>query len=141
MGKYLVNVTSTDQGLQGVAAKGGSAREKAARDAAQSAGGLARLLLLRLRRKRRGRRSRTSPTTCRRRRWPWPWARVAARHGADDGAHAADDIDKAAKKTRRLRATRELTHVIPSAQGVAGQGRRDRHVTRAGRWRRRRPPR
>jgi uncharacterized protein with GYD domain len=39
MGKYLLNVTYTHQGLKGVTAKGGSAREKAARDAAQSAGG------------------------------------------------------------------------------------------------------
>jgi uncharacterized protein with GYD domain len=39
MAKYLLNVTYTHQGLKGVAAKGGSAREKAARDAAESVGG------------------------------------------------------------------------------------------------------
>jgi uncharacterized protein with GYD domain len=39
MAKYLVHVTYTAQGLQGVAAKGGTAREKAARAAAESLGG------------------------------------------------------------------------------------------------------
>ena len=39
MAKYLVQVKYTHQGVQGVAAKGGTAREKAAREAAQSLGG------------------------------------------------------------------------------------------------------
>jgi uncharacterized protein with GYD domain len=39
MPKYLVQVNYTLQGLQGVAAKGGTAREKAAREAAESLGG------------------------------------------------------------------------------------------------------
>ena len=39
MAKYLHNVSYTHQGLKGVAAKGGSAREKAARDAVESVGG------------------------------------------------------------------------------------------------------
>lgn len=39
MAKYLLQVSYTHQGLKGVATKGGSAREKAATDAAQSVGG------------------------------------------------------------------------------------------------------
>ena len=39
MAKYLLHVHYTLQGLKGVAAKGGTAREKAAREAAESAGG------------------------------------------------------------------------------------------------------
>jgi uncharacterized protein with GYD domain len=39
MAKYLLQVNYTLQGLQGVAAKGGTAREKAAREAAESLGG------------------------------------------------------------------------------------------------------
>jgi uncharacterized protein with GYD domain len=39
MPKYMVHVNYTLQGLQGVAAKGGTAREKAAREAAESLGG------------------------------------------------------------------------------------------------------
>ncbi len=39
MAKYLVQVTYTAQGLQGVAAKGGTVREKAARAAVESLGG------------------------------------------------------------------------------------------------------
>ncbi|HLN43151.1 MAG TPA: GYD domain-containing protein [Acidimicrobiales bacterium] len=39
MAKYLLHVNYTLQGLKGVAAQGGSAREKAAREAAQSVGG------------------------------------------------------------------------------------------------------
>ncbi len=39
MAKYLLQVSYTHQGLKGVATKGGSAREKAAKDAAQSVGG------------------------------------------------------------------------------------------------------
>ncbi len=39
MAKYLLQVTYTQQGLKGVATKGGSAREKAATEAAQSVGG------------------------------------------------------------------------------------------------------
>jgi uncharacterized protein with GYD domain len=39
MAKYLVQVNYTLQGLQAVMAKGGSAREKAAREAAESLGG------------------------------------------------------------------------------------------------------
>jgi len=39
MAKYLLHVNYTLQGLKGVAAQGGSAREKAATEAAQSVGG------------------------------------------------------------------------------------------------------
>ena len=39
MAKYLLEVRYTHEGLQGVVAKGGSARLKAATDAAKSAGG------------------------------------------------------------------------------------------------------
>ena len=39
MAKYMLHVHYTLQGLKGVAAQGGTAREKAAREAAQSLGG------------------------------------------------------------------------------------------------------
>ena len=39
MAKYLLQVTYTSEGLKGVASKGGTAREKAARAAAESLGG------------------------------------------------------------------------------------------------------
>jgi uncharacterized protein with GYD domain len=39
MAKYLLQVNYTLDGIKGVAAKGGSAREKAARDAVESVGG------------------------------------------------------------------------------------------------------